>query len=243
MRQGRERAGRTVWDEQGQAILRASWTLALLTLSLIVAFTDRQALNLVVDPIRKEIGVDDLQIGLLQGGAFAIFFAIVGLPLGRAVDIYSRKRIIMAGVLIWSIATFFGALATSYGGLFLARVFVGIGEATLLPAGTSLIADVFRTRMARDRDGPFLLGHGSGQRDCEYRWRDTPWNDPRRRVSLGCDHSWLERMARALLPDLSSRLRADALASDAARTGARCKRRGAAGAHAEKRAAAIVRAP
>jgi MFS family permease len=142
--------------------LRASWTLALLTLSLIVAFTDRQALNLVVDPIRKEIGVDDLQIGLLQGGAFAIFFAIVGLPLGRAVDIYSRKRIIMAGVLIWSIATFFGALATSYGGLFLARVFVGIGEATLLPAGTSLIADVFLPERRATAMGLFFLGTGVG---------------------------------------------------------------------------------
>jgi MFS family permease len=142
--------------------VRAFWTLALMTLSLIVSFIDRQALNLVVDPVRSEIGITDVQIGLLQGGAFAIFFTVVGLPIGRAVDVYSRKWIVIGGVLVWSIATVFSGLARSFEGIFLARMFMGIGEATLLPAGTSLIADVFPPERRATAIAVFFLGTAVG---------------------------------------------------------------------------------
>ncbi len=140
----------------------AIWTLTLLTLSLIVSFMDRQTLNLVVDPIRKDIGITDAQIGLLQGGAFAIFFTIVGLPIGRAVDVYSRKLIVIAGVVVWSAATLSSAFATSLATLFLARVFIGVGEATLLPAGTSLIADAFPPERRATAIAVFFLGTSVG---------------------------------------------------------------------------------
>ena len=140
----------------------AIWTLILLTLSLIVSFMDRQSLNLVVDPVRRDIGITDVQIGLLQGGAFAILFTAVGLPIGRAVDLYSRKWIITAGVLVWSIATVFSGLATRFQGMFLARIFMGIGEATLLPAGTSLIADIFPPGRRATAIGIFFLGTAVG---------------------------------------------------------------------------------
>ncbi len=137
---------------------QAWWTLALLVLALVVSFMDRQALNLVVDPVRRDLGISEVQIGLLQGGAFALFFTAVGLPIGRAVDVSSRKWILISGILVWSVATLGSGLALGFGGLFLARVFMGIGESTLLPAGTSLIAEVFPPARRATAIAIFFLG-------------------------------------------------------------------------------------
>lgn len=116
----------------------------------IVAFIDRQIINLLVEDIKLDLNVDDTQISLLQGFAFAVFYAIVAIPLGRIADSRNRRWLITAGILAWTAAAFCCGLAQNYSQLFVARMFVGVGEAVLTPAGFSLLADLFRPhRLAR----------------------------------------------------------------------------------------------
>lgn len=128
----------------------AGFTLALLLVAYIVSVVDRQILTLMVDPIKADLGVSDFQIGLLQGIAFAALFCTAGIPLGRLADKVNRKYIIVGGIFFWSLATMACGLATSFFGLLVARMCVGIGEAALNPAALSMISDSFpRERLAR----------------------------------------------------------------------------------------------
>ena len=108
-----------------------------------ISFIDRQILSLLVAPIRADLGISDTQMGLLGGLAFAIFYSVLGVPFGRMADSYSRRNIIAAGVFFWSLMTAVCAVARSYTSLFLARMGVGVGEATLGPAAFSMISDYF----------------------------------------------------------------------------------------------------
>jgi MFS family permease len=110
----------------------------------IVAFIDRQIINLLVEDIKRDLLVTDTQISLLQGFAFVVFYAVMAIPLGRLADTRNRRILIAVAIVVWSIAALACGLADSYGELFVARVFVGIGEAVLTPAGFSLLADYFR---------------------------------------------------------------------------------------------------
>jgi MFS family permease len=128
-------------------ISRAAWlTLAILVILASVSYIDRQIISLMVQPIRRDLGISDFQISLLQGIAFALFFAAFGLPLGWLVDRTQRRLVIWGGVTVWSLATAASGLASSFGHLFLARLMVGAGEAALAPAAYSLIADLFPKR-------------------------------------------------------------------------------------------------
>jgi len=121
-----------------------AWYVVLaLTAIYMLSFVDRQVLSLLVGPIKRELGVSDTRIGLLQGLAFALFYTLMGLPLGRMVDTRNRRNLIALGVVVWSVFTSVCSLARSYWTLFLGRMGVGIGEATLSPAAYSLIADYF----------------------------------------------------------------------------------------------------
>lgn len=116
----------------------------------IVAFIDRQIINLLVEDIKLDLDVTDTQISLLQGFAFAVFYAIVAIPLGRIADSKNRRWLITIGILAWTVAAVSCGLAQNYTQLFVARMFVGVGEAVLTPAGFSLLADLFRPqRLAR----------------------------------------------------------------------------------------------
>lgn len=122
---------------------RATATLAVLMLAYIVSFLDRQMLALMVDPIRADLGISDFQISLLQGLAFALFFAIMGIPLGRLSDRVTRTWLIAAGVVWWSVMTALCGLADGFTALFLFRMGVGLGEAALAPAAYSILGDSF----------------------------------------------------------------------------------------------------
>lgn len=123
---------------------RAAWTwVAVLIVTAIISYTDRQVLSLLVDPIRQDLRIDDTQMSLLMGSAFALIYGVAGLPLGFLADRVSRRRLIVAGLVVWSLATIAGGFAQSFGELFAARVFVGLGEAALSPAAISLISDCF----------------------------------------------------------------------------------------------------
>jgi MFS family permease len=97
-------------------------------------------------------------MGLMMGPAFAVFYAIMGLPIGRAVDKYSRRTIVGVGIFLWSIMTALCGLSRTFMELFLARVGVGVGEATLSPAAYSMIADSF----PKDKLGKALGVYQSG---------------------------------------------------------------------------------
>ena len=124
--------------------LRYAWYVVLaLTAIYMLSYVDRVILSLLVRSIKQDLHASDTQIGLLQGLAFAIFYTLAGLPLGRIADTRNRRNLIAAGIVAWSFCTSACSLARSYWMLFLGRMGVGVGEATLSPAAYSLIADYF----------------------------------------------------------------------------------------------------
>lgn len=132
-------------EGEGQTLTTVQrWTLLIcLVLAAILSFIDRQILSLLVEPIKADFGVSDSQIALLQGFAFAVFYSVAAVPFGWLSDRISRKWLVVAGVLGWSAMTALSGLARSFPTLFLARIGVGVGEATLAPAAHSMIADAF----------------------------------------------------------------------------------------------------
>lgn len=124
---------------------RYAWYVVfLLFLAYTLSFIDRQILTLMVDPIKRDLGLSDTQFSLLHGLAFALFYTFLGLPIGRLADRANRHKIIAAGVATWSLMTVACGLARNYGQMFLARMGVGVGEAALSPAAFSMFADLFR---------------------------------------------------------------------------------------------------
>lgn len=119
------------------------YTTILLALLYWVSLLDRTIISLMVDPIKRDLGITDVQFGLLHGLAFAVTFSLFGLLAGFLADRSSRRRIVFWSVAIWSIATAACGLAHNFWHLLLARVGVGAGEAGLNPAATSMITDMF----------------------------------------------------------------------------------------------------
>jgi MFS family permease len=107
----------------------------------VISVIDRGILNLVVDPVRQDLMISEVQISLLQGFSFGLFYAIVGLPLGMSADRLSRRWLLIVGIAVWSFATILGGLAPNFGWMFVSRILVGLGEATLAPCAVSIISD------------------------------------------------------------------------------------------------------
>lgn len=117
-------------------------TVAILLLLYALSLLDRHLLALVVEPVRADLRISEVQIGLLQGFAFSTFYVLCGVPLGWAADVYSRRLVIFIGVVFWSLATAACGLAYDFHSLLIARFGVGMGEAALIPAAYSLIGAV-----------------------------------------------------------------------------------------------------
>ena len=130
---------------------RQGWAwVAVLVVAYICSYLDRQILSLLVDPIRSDLKISDVQFSLLQGFAFAIMYSTFGLLAGSFVDNYSRRIIIVVGVGFWSLMTALCGFSRDFWQLFGARVGVGIGESTLSPAAYSILSDCFEpSRLAR----------------------------------------------------------------------------------------------
>ena len=123
---------------------KTAWYAAVvLMLCYTLSFVDRQILGLLVPFIKADLKINDTLVGLLAGTAFAIFYAVMGLPLGRVADSANRRNLISISIAFWSIFTAGCAMARSYAMLFLARMGVGIGEAGLNPASFSILSDLF----------------------------------------------------------------------------------------------------
>jgi len=124
--------------------LRYAWFVVMVLMSLyIFSFIDRMIIALLVTPIKADLNLTDTDIGLLHGLAFALFYTFVGVFIARLADNWNRTKLIAIGVLLWGIATAACGLAGSFATLFVARIMVGVGEATLSPAAYSLISDYF----------------------------------------------------------------------------------------------------
>ena len=119
------------------------YALFVLVLVYIINFIDRQIISILAQDIKHDLQLGDAQIGFLYGTAFAVFYALFGIPLGRLADSWYRGRLIAIGLGLWSSMTAFSGFATSFGMLATARIGVGIGEASASPAAYSMISDYF----------------------------------------------------------------------------------------------------
>ena len=117
--------------------------VVVMTLAQVFAFIDRQIPAMLVEPIKQDFNLNDSQIALLGGAAFSIFYAIMALPIGYAVDRYKRVNVLGTGIFVWSLMTTLAGLANSFGRLFGARIGVAVGEAVMAPVSVSLVSDYF----------------------------------------------------------------------------------------------------
>ena len=131
-------------DTQPWPSLRQAWyVVAVLEIAALLSYIDRFILGVLIEPIRGELAITDTQISLIAGGAFAIFFGFMALPLGRLADRTNRTRLIAFGVAGWSVMTLLSGLSRSYWELLLYRAGVGVGEASLSSSAYSLLCDYF----------------------------------------------------------------------------------------------------
>ena len=145
--------------------VRHAWyAVAVLTLANISGFVDRQILSYLVVPMKRDLGVSDTQVSLLMGLGFVLFYSVLGIPIGRLVDRGSRRIVTVVGVALWSLMTTLTGFTRTFSQLMLARIGVGVGEATLAPASVSIIADLFPRQLLGIAMSVYMTGTflGSG---------------------------------------------------------------------------------
>ena len=131
-----------------QPVPAYSWyALGVLVVVYVLNFIDRQILSILANDIKADLGVDDAYLGFLYGTAFAIFYALFGIPLGKLADSWKRVRLMTIGLALWSAMTAFSGFARDAATLTVARIGVGVGEATASPSAYSLISDWFPARL------------------------------------------------------------------------------------------------
>ncbi len=141
----------------------AAWyALIVLTVCYTFSYVDRQILAFLVEPLKQEFSVSDTQIGLLQGIAFAIFYSFFGMPMGRLADRFSRRNIILIGLIVWSAMTTLSSAARNFIMLLLARMGVGVGEAVINPCAFSLVADYFPKERLSSALSIYMMGIQAG---------------------------------------------------------------------------------
>ena len=136
----------------------AGYVLGVLFVVYVFNFVDRYILSVLLEPIKQDLGVSDTWMGFLTGTAFALFYTTAGIPLARWSDRGVRRSIVAMGLALWSALTAASGLVTSFWQLALARIGVGVGEATASPASHSMISDLFPS----ERRGRALGIYGMG---------------------------------------------------------------------------------
>jgi MFS family permease len=140
-----------------------SWyALLVLTLVYVLNFLDRSLIYILFTPIKAEMAFSDLQLALLGTTSFVIFYTLLGVPFGRLADRVVRKNLIAGGLAVWSLFSGLTGFADSFWTLFLCRVMVGVGEATLGPAALSLLSDYFPPRIRATVQGVYASGVALG---------------------------------------------------------------------------------
>lgn len=148
----------SVGSEHARAAANRNWVLALLLAVYVCNFIDRTILSVLQQPIMEELHLSDWQLGLLSGPSFALFYAVLGLPIARLAEFHNRSTIICIALALWSGMTALCGLASSYAQLFLFRVGVGVGEAGCTPPAQSLISDYFEARKRTTAMAVYSLG-------------------------------------------------------------------------------------
>src|SRR5688572_27020113 len=136
----------------------AWYALIVLVIVYALNFIDRQILSILAEDIKRDLGLEDAQIGFLYGTAFAVFYALFGIPLGRLADSWYRGRVMAIGLALWSSMTALSGFASSFAMLAVARIGVGVGEAAASPAAYSMISDWF----PKERRATALSMYSSG---------------------------------------------------------------------------------
>ena len=145
-------------DESHKSLNYAWYVVFLLALANISSFLDRQILGLLVGPMKRDMHLTDTEVSLLMGLSFALFYTVFGVVIGRFADRTNRRNIIMSGIALWSFLTALCAGVNTYGQFFLARMGVGVGEATLSPSAYSMITDYFPKRKLATALSVFTMG-------------------------------------------------------------------------------------
>ena len=136
------------------------FVVLILTIASTFSIIDRQILNVMIGPVKRDLGgISDTQVSLIMGFAFSFFYSFLAFPAGWIADRFSRRNLMVTGIAGWSIMTVFCGAAGQYWQLFLARMGVGVGEATLGPAATSALSDYI---------SPARLPLAMGVRDKEW---------------------------------------------------------------------------
>lgn len=123
--------------------MRAWWAVIVLMTFNIVSLIDRSIISVMIVDIRADLHLNDFQISLVQGMGFAIFYGVMGLVIGGLIDRSSRRKIMFAGINLWSLAACATGLAPNYMAMFGARLMVGVGEGAISPASQSLLSSIF----------------------------------------------------------------------------------------------------
>lgn len=142
----KENAGPTPETSAREATGYSWYVLTVLVVVYILNFIDRQIVSILAVDIKADLGLTDSDMGFLGGAAFAVFYALFGIPLGRLADNWNRVRLLSIGLALWSLMTALSGFARNQIELTLARMGVGIGEATASPTAYSLISDYFPKR-------------------------------------------------------------------------------------------------
>lgn len=136
-----------------------AWYVVVLMMSFyVLSFMDRQIIAVLIDPIKADLGLSDVQISLIGGVSFGLFYSLVGIFIGRLADSMNRPLLIAVGVFIWSLTTAISGLASKFWQLLILRMGVGLGEAALLPSTLSLLTDYFPPKRLATPTSVFLLG-------------------------------------------------------------------------------------
>ncbi|MGL3821767.1 MFS transporter [Sphingopyxis sp. R3-92] len=144
----------------------AWYALAILIGTTLFAFVDRQIINLIAPSLQSDLGISDLQLGMLQGLGFAFFASLAAYPIGWLSDRYGRRLVLGCCIMVWSISTAACAFQTSFAGIFAAAAGIAIGEAALTPVIFSMLPDLFPERQRNTANFIFfavaLLGAALG---------------------------------------------------------------------------------
>ena len=135
-----------------------NYALAILVIVYTFNFIDRQILSILLEPIKRDLGLSDTAMGMLTGFAFALFYATLGIPIARFADRGNRRNLIAWALAIWSGATALSGLAMNFWHLLAARIAVGVGEAGCSPPAHSMIADYFPASQRATALGIYSLG-------------------------------------------------------------------------------------
>lgn len=134
------------------------YVVILMAFFYVLSFMDRQIIAVLIDPIKADLQLSDVQISLIGGVSFGLFYSLVGVFIGRLADSMHRPWLIAMGVFIWSLTTALCGLASKFWHLLILRMGVGLGEAALLPSTLSLLTDYFPPKRLATPTSVFLLG-------------------------------------------------------------------------------------